>query len=88
MTEIQRGHIVQANGVNIYYEVHGQGKPLLLLHAGTLTAGMWQPYLAALMASRRHPRHPHCLAHNCRSQPPSQRVSQTPSRPTRRHELG
>lgn len=46
-TATQRGHVIQADGVNVYYEVHGQGKPLLLLHAGTLTAEMWQPYLAA-----------------------------------------
>jgi pimeloyl-ACP methyl ester carboxylesterase len=44
---IERGHVIRANGVNIHYEVHGQGKPLVLLHAGTLSADMWQPYLAA-----------------------------------------
>jgi pimeloyl-ACP methyl ester carboxylesterase len=43
----QRGHVVEANGVNIYYEAHGQGEPLLLIHAGTLTADSWQPYLTA-----------------------------------------
>jgi pimeloyl-ACP methyl ester carboxylesterase len=37
---------MEAAGVNIYYETHGQGQPLLLLHAGSLTADMWQPYLA------------------------------------------
>jgi pimeloyl-ACP methyl ester carboxylesterase len=42
-----RGHTVHANGVNLYYEVHGQGPPLLLLHAGSLTADSWQPYLPA-----------------------------------------
>lgn len=46
-TATQRGHVVQAGGVNFYYEVHGQGQPLVLLHAGTLSADMWQPYLAA-----------------------------------------
>ena len=45
-TATRRGHVVNANGVNIYYETHGQGTPLLLLHAGTLTADSWQPYLA------------------------------------------
>lgn len=43
----QRSHFVHANGVNMYYEVHGQGEPLLLIHGGTATADMWQPYLAA-----------------------------------------
>lgn len=42
-----RGKVIQANGVNLYYEVHGQGMPLLLLHAGSLTCDSWQPYLPA-----------------------------------------
>jgi pimeloyl-ACP methyl ester carboxylesterase len=46
-TETQRGLYIQANGLDIYYEEHGQGTPLLLLHGGTLTAESWQPYLAA-----------------------------------------
>jgi pimeloyl-ACP methyl ester carboxylesterase len=46
-TEIRPGRYIQANGVDIYYEEHGQGKPLLLIHGGTLTAQSWQPYLAA-----------------------------------------
>jgi pimeloyl-ACP methyl ester carboxylesterase len=40
------GHIIEADGVDFYYEVHGEGQPLLLLHAGSLTGDMWQPYLA------------------------------------------
>ncbi len=32
--ESGRGHYIQANGLNIYYEEHGQGKPLLLVHGG------------------------------------------------------
>ena len=52
-TAARRGHVVRANGVNIYYEAHGQGEPLLLLHAGTLTGDMWQPYLAAFTAHYR-----------------------------------
>jgi pimeloyl-ACP methyl ester carboxylesterase len=46
-TETQQGHYIQANGLNIYYEEHGQGEPLLLIHGGILTAGSWQPYLGA-----------------------------------------
>jgi pimeloyl-ACP methyl ester carboxylesterase len=46
-TETPHGHYIQANGLDIYYEEYGQGKPLLLIHAGTLTAQSWQPYLAA-----------------------------------------
>ena len=49
----QGGHAIEANGVNFYYEVHGQGKPLLLLHAGSLTGDMWQPYLAGFVTRFR-----------------------------------
>ena len=42
-----RSDIVQANGVKVHYRVDGQGAPLVLLHAGTLSGDMWQPYLAA-----------------------------------------
>jgi len=41
-----RERFVEAHGVTFYYEVHGKGRPLLLLHAGSLSGGMWQPYLS------------------------------------------
>jgi pimeloyl-ACP methyl ester carboxylesterase len=44
-TEPQQGGYIQANGLDIYYEEHGQGEPLLLIHGGALTGGSWQPYL-------------------------------------------
>lgn len=40
----QQGNYVQANGVEIYYEEYGIGKPLLLLHGGTLTSRSWQAH--------------------------------------------
>lgn len=46
-TETRHGHYVQANGLDIYYEELGRGKPLLLIHGGALTGDSWQPYLAA-----------------------------------------
>lgn len=46
-TETRQGHYIQANGLNIYYEEYGQGKPLLLIHGGILTGDSWQPYLPA-----------------------------------------
>jgi pimeloyl-ACP methyl ester carboxylesterase len=48
-TKIEHGHHIQANGLDIYYEEHGrrEGKPLLLIHGGVLTAASWQPYLAS-----------------------------------------
>ncbi len=45
--ETQQGHYIQANGLDIYYREHGQGRPLLLIHGGILTGNSWQPYLPA-----------------------------------------
>ena len=47
-SETQQDKYVKANGLDIYYEEHGTGEPLLLIHGGTLTGESWQPYLAAL----------------------------------------
>ncbi len=45
---------VGANGVNYYYEVHGQGEPLLLLHGGLGSIDMFRPnVLPALAATRQ-----------------------------------
>jgi pimeloyl-ACP methyl ester carboxylesterase len=41
------GQYVHANGLDIYYEEHGNGMPLLLLHGGTVTSQMWQSRLQA-----------------------------------------
>jgi pimeloyl-ACP methyl ester carboxylesterase len=38
---------VRANGLDIYYEEHGQGRPLLLIHGGVLTGASWQLYIEA-----------------------------------------
>jgi pimeloyl-ACP methyl ester carboxylesterase len=40
------------DGVNIYYEVHGSGPPLLLTHGYSSTSGMWQGQIEAL--SKHH----------------------------------
>src|SRR3954466_13654240 len=44
----QEGGYVQANGLEIYYEEHGQGQPLILIHGGAVTGASWRPYLAGL----------------------------------------
>ena len=43
------GHI-SVNGVNYYYEVHGKGEPMLLLHGGLGSIGMFLPNLPAFAA--------------------------------------
>src|SRR5436305_10809436 len=40
------------DGVNIHYEVHGSGPPLLLTHGYSSTSAMWQGQIAAL--SKHH----------------------------------
>lgn len=44
---------VTANGVKYYYEIHGKGKPLLLLHGGLGSTGMFEPDLKTLSQNRR-----------------------------------
>ena len=41
------GKYVEANGLRFYYEVHGEGEPLLLVHGGTATSRDWASHLPA-----------------------------------------
>jgi pimeloyl-ACP methyl ester carboxylesterase len=41
------------NGVEVYYELHGSGKPLVLLHGGFGSIEMFGPVLAELAKSRQ-----------------------------------
>jgi pimeloyl-ACP methyl ester carboxylesterase len=43
---------INRDGVNIYYEVHGSGPPLLLTHGYSSASKMWQGQIAAL--SKQH----------------------------------
>lgn len=46
------GHI-EANGVNYYYEIYGEGEPLLLLHGGLGSIDMFRPVLPVLAEGRQ-----------------------------------
>ncbi len=44
---------VEANGINYYYEIHGQGEPVLVLHGGMGSTDMFTPDLPELSAKRQ-----------------------------------
>ena len=41
------------NGLQMYYEIYGQGEPLLLLHGAFGTIELWGPILESLAANRQ-----------------------------------
>jgi pimeloyl-ACP methyl ester carboxylesterase len=41
------------NGVNLYYEIHGAGAPLVLLHGGLMASGLLGELLPTLAADRQ-----------------------------------
>lgn len=42
------GKTVAVNGIELYYEIHGQGEPLLLLHGFGGSGQMWAPFVPEL----------------------------------------
>lgn len=44
---------INRNGVNIYYDVHGDGPPLLLTHGYSSTSAMWHGQVDALARNHR-----------------------------------
>src|SRR5438552_15079002 len=42
----------EVNGINLYYETHGSGRPLILLHGGLGSGAMFGPVLPLL--AERH----------------------------------
>ena len=47
------GQYADVNGINLYYETHGCGRPLVLLHGGLGSGEMFGPTLPALAATTR-----------------------------------
>ena len=56
------GAYADVNGIHLYYETHGTGRPLVLLHGGLGSGEMFGPILPAL--AERPPGHrcPTCRA--------------------------
>ena len=47
------GQYAQVNGINLYYETMGIGRPLILLHGGLGSGEMFGPVLPALAESHQ-----------------------------------
>lgn len=44
----QNGHFANVNGIKLYYEIYGEGKPLVLLHYFTGSHTAWDPWVDSL----------------------------------------
>src|ERR671938_909633 len=48
-----RGNYAEVNGLNMYYEIHGSGQPLVLLHGAYMTIDLMGEIVPALAESRQ-----------------------------------
>lgn len=53
MNDESRGNYPRVNGLEMYYEVHGEGEPLILLHGGVGAIEMFGEVLPLLAEGRR-----------------------------------
>jgi pimeloyl-ACP methyl ester carboxylesterase len=49
--ETEGGEYADVNGIRLYYEIHGSGRPLILLHGGLMSSAMFGPVLPDLAAN-------------------------------------
>jgi pimeloyl-ACP methyl ester carboxylesterase len=47
------GEYADVNGLHVYYEIHGNGRPMVLLHGGLGSGEMFGPILPSLAANHR-----------------------------------
>jgi pimeloyl-ACP methyl ester carboxylesterase len=47
------GAYADVNGINLYYETHGAGRPMILLHGGLGSGEMFGPIIATLAENRQ-----------------------------------
>jgi pimeloyl-ACP methyl ester carboxylesterase len=47
------GQYAEVNGINLYYETHGAGQPMMLLHGGLASSEMFGPILPTLAEHHR-----------------------------------
>src|SRR3569833_4743455 len=53
MTTRPKSGYAPVNGIELYYEIHGEGQPLVLLHGGFMSLVGFGPVLTALAAGRQ-----------------------------------
>jgi pimeloyl-ACP methyl ester carboxylesterase len=53
MNDTSRGNYAEVNGLNMYYEIHGTGQPLVLLHGAYMTIDLMGEVVSALAESRQ-----------------------------------
>lgn len=53
MAQEVKGKYAQVNGLKMYYEIHGKGKPLVLLHGAFGTVEGWGPFVPELSKTRQ-----------------------------------
>src|SRR5215210_6440666 len=53
MNDDPKGNFAEVNGLEMYYEVHGSGEPLILLHGGVGAIEMFGEVLPLLAEGRR-----------------------------------
>ena len=53
MSDDSYGNYAEVNGLNIYYEIHGTGQPLVLLHGAYMTIDLMGEIVPALAESRQ-----------------------------------
>src|SRR5215203_6731785 len=53
MSDDIRGNYAEVNGLNIYYEIHGSGQPLVLLHGAYMTIDAMGEVVPALAETRQ-----------------------------------
>ena len=47
------GQYADVNGIHLYFETHGTGRPLILLHGGLMSSELFDPILPALTAGHQ-----------------------------------
>ena len=53
MNKNANGSYAPVNGLNMYYEIHGTGRPLILLHGGVAASEMFDPLMSILAVDRQ-----------------------------------